>query len=103
MANNTGHFSSLLSGRAQKEITQTWEWYEERQQGLGDRFVKEVIHRIHLIEQNPDRYPTRCKSFKETPVPIFPFLIIYRINKKKKAVRIVSIFHTSLNPKKKFK
>ena len=102
MANNSGYFS-ILSTRAQKEITKAWEWYEERQQALGDRFLKEVIHRIRLLEQSPDRYPTRYKSYKETPVPVFPFLIIYRLNRKKKSIRIVSIFHTSLNPKKKFK
>jgi len=102
MANNT-NFISILSTRAQKEIMEAWEWYEERQQSLGDRFVKEVIDKIRLIEQNPERYPTRYKFYKETSVTIFPFLIIYRINSKKKSVRIVSVFHTSLNPKKKFK
>ena len=95
-------YTSILSTRAQKEITQSWEWYEERQQNLGDRFVKEVISKIRLIEQTPERYPTRFKSYKEALVPIFPFLIIYRLNRRKKSVRIVSLFHTSLNPKKKY-
>jgi len=101
MANNAG-YSAILSRRAQKEIIKAWEWYEDRQQGLGDRFLKELKSRIHLIEQYPERYPSRYKSYKETLVPVFPFLIIYRLNKKKKSVRIVSIFHTSLNPKKKY-
>ena len=34
-------YSAIISSRAQKEIAQSWEWYEDRQQGLGDRFVKE--------------------------------------------------------------
>jgi plasmid stabilization system protein ParE len=96
-------YISILSTRAQKEITQAWEWYEERQQTLGDRFIKEVINKLRLIEQNPERYPTRYKFYKETSVNIFPFLIIYRINRKKRSVRIVSVFHTSLNPSKKYK
>ncbi len=82
MASNPAYIS-ILSTRAQKEITQAWEWYEERQQTLGDRFVKEVINKLRLIEQNPERYPTRYKSYKETSVNIFPFLVIYRINRKK--------------------
>lgn len=101
MANNAA-YSSILSSKAQKEIVKAWEWYEDRHQGLGDRFVKELRNRISLIQQHPDRYPSRYKSYKETSVPIFPFLIIYRINKKKGIVRIVSVFHTSLNPKKKY-
>lgn len=101
MENNATR-SSILSGKAQKEISKAWEWYEDRQRGLGDRFLKELKNRISLIEQNPDRYPSRYKSFKETSIPVFPFLIIYRISKKKKVVRIVSVFHTSLNPKQKY-
>lgn len=30
MASNPG-FTSVLSSRAQKEISESWEWYEERQ------------------------------------------------------------------------
>jgi plasmid stabilization system protein ParE len=93
---------TILSSRAQKEITESWNWYEDRQPCLGDRFLKEVRTRIEKIEQTPERYPTRFRSYKETPVPVFPFLIIYRINKRKKLIRIVSVFHTSLNPKKKY-
>ena len=73
MANNSGYFS-ILSTRAQKEITKAWEWYEERQQTLGDRFLKEVIHRIRLIEQSPDRYPTRINLTKKHQYPFFHFL-----------------------------
>ncbi len=101
MANNA-YYSTIFSSRAQKEISLSWEWYEKKQQGLGDRFVNEVINRIRKIERYPERYPTRYRSYKETPVQVFPYLIIYRVNKKKKTIRIVSIFHTSMNPGKKF-
>jgi len=100
MANRAG-FSVVISSRAQKKIARSWEWYEVRQQGLGDRFVNEVLNKINLIEQFPERYPTRYKFYKETPVAVFPFLIIYRLNKRKKIVRIVSVFHTYINPRKK--
>jgi plasmid stabilization system protein ParE len=100
MASNRGYLT-VFSSRVQKEMAKSWEWYEERQPGLGDRFVKEVLSKIKLIEHYPERYPTRHKSYKETPLAVFPFLIIYRLNTKKKIIRIVSVFHTSLNPKKK--
>jgi plasmid stabilization system protein ParE len=96
-------YSVIFSSRAQKEIASAWDWYEERQQGLGDRFIQEVIRKAWLIEQNPERYPTRYKSYKETILSVFPFLIIYRTNKRKKSVRIISVFHTSLHPKKKYR
>ncbi len=76
------NYSSLLSSRAQKEIVISWQWYEDRQQGLSDRFVKEVITKIREIEQTPDRYPTRYKAYKEVLVSTFPFLINYIQNCK---------------------
>jgi hypothetical protein len=69
---NKASYSIIISSRAQKEISQSWEWYEDRLQGLGDRFVNEIIDRIRLIERNPERYPTRFKSYKETPITCFP-------------------------------
>jgi plasmid stabilization system protein ParE len=100
MANKAG-YSTIISSRAQKEIALSWEWYEERQQGLGDHFINEVVNRIGQIERYPERYPTRYRTYKETLVQGFPFFIIYRVNKRKKTIRIVSVFHTSINPRKK--
>jgi plasmid stabilization system protein ParE len=101
MANSTA-YKIILSTRAQQEIETSWKWYEERQQKLGDRFVEEVIKRLKKIEQHPERYPYKHKAYRETMIEVFPFSIIYRINKKKKLVQVVSVFHTSRNPKKKF-
>lgn len=101
MASNPG-FTSVLSSRAQKEISESWEWYEERQQGLGDRFVKEVTNRIREIERNPERYPNRFRTYRETTVKTFPYIIIYRVNKRQKSVRVISVFHTARKPGKKY-
>lgn len=101
MANKPGT-SVIISSRAQKEMAESWTWYEDRLVGLGDRFLSEILDRLHQIELNPDRFPTRFKSYKEAPVDTFPFLIIYKISKRSNAIRIVSVFHTSRNPKKKY-
>jgi plasmid stabilization system protein ParE len=95
-------YAAIFSNRARREFIQSWNWYEDRQRGLGDRFLKEVADRVEMIERAPGKFPTRFKSYKETPVPVFPFLIIYRINEKKRLIRIVSLFHTARNPRKKY-
>jgi plasmid stabilization system protein ParE len=95
-------YRTIFSSKAQREIAESWNWYEDRQLGLGDRFLNEIAEHIRKIEQTPIKFPIRFKSYRETPVPVFPFLIIYRINEKKKIIRIVSIFHTSRNPTRKY-
>jgi hypothetical protein len=101
MESNSG-YSTILSTRVQKEILKAWDWYEDRQQGLGDLFVEDALKCIRKIEQAPARYKTRFKTYKETSLATFPFLVIYRINERKKLLRIVSLFHTSISPKKKY-
>jgi plasmid stabilization system protein ParE len=102
MASKFG-YSIIVSSRAQKELAESWNWYEDRLPGLGDRFVNEVLKCTRQIEENPDRFPTKFKAYKEAQVKTFPFLVIYRINKKANSVRVVSVFHTARNPRKKYK
>ena len=91
-----------LLPRARKELIDAWDWYDDKWTGLGDRFMREVEKKLDQIEKTPERYPERRKGFRETKVRVFPYLIIYRIQKRKKIIAISSIFHTSRNPKKKY-
>ncbi len=51
-------FSYEFGARARKEILDAWRWYEDRQSGLGDRFLGSVEERIAQIVQEPERFPT---------------------------------------------
>ena len=96
------NYSTIFLMRARKEILEAWGWYEDKQAGLGDRFREELLKRIYEIEQDPERYPQRKAPYRETLVKIFPYIIIYRLNKKKQLVIISSIFHAKRNPQKKY-
>ena len=96
-------FSVILSKRAANEVTNSWKWYEERQNGLGDRFLIELVAQLNLIEKFPERYSCKFKLYRETSLAIFPFAIIYKINKRKKIVQVVTVFHSSRNPAKRYK
>jgi plasmid stabilization system protein ParE len=87
--------------RARRELLAAWDWYDDKWSGLGDRFLREVERKVQQIEKTPERYPERKKGFRETPIKVFPYLIVYRIQKRKKIVAISPIFHTRRNPKKK--
>ena len=99
---NNPLFSISLSERAQRELTASSHWYEEQQKELGDRFIEKVLHTLHRIKQNPEAFSTKYKSYREVKIERFPFVIIYRIDKKKKSVFVVSVFHTSQHPRNKY-
>ena len=88
--------------RARREFLEAWAWYDDRLGGLAERFSQEVDRKIRQIERAPERYPERKNGFRETPIKIFPYLILYKVHNRKKIVAISSIFHTSRNPRKKY-
>jgi plasmid stabilization system protein ParE len=89
--------------KARKELLEAWEWYEDRQEGLGERFKNQVYQKIKQVVQNPEHYAKRKESFREAKIDVFPYLLIYKIARKKKVVTIVSVFHTKRNPKRKYR
>lgn len=93
--------TTLLLVKARKELSDAFLWYEDKQPGLGDRFANEVFNKLAEIESHPDRYPIKIKNLREVRIAVFPYLVIYRIEKLKKQVIVVSIFHIKRNPVKK--
>lgn len=79
-------------------------WYENKQSGLGKRFLQAVREKINEIVLYPEVYGSRGnKLYREAKVNHFPFLIVFRINKRKKEIYVVSIHHTSKHPRKKYR
>jgi len=83
-------------------LVDSFGWYEQQQKGLGIRFIKSVKQKIDKIEESPELFAVKHKSYREARVPSFPYLIIYRVYNKEKIVRVFSVFHTAQNPKKKY-
>jgi plasmid stabilization system protein ParE len=96
-------FNLIYSPAAKEEFTEAAKWYEERSKGLGDQFLKAIEEKIKRIEENPDRYPTRRGYYRETISRKFPYVIVYRFNKSKHLITISSVYHTSRNPKNKYR
>lgn len=75
---------------------------EDKQEGLGDRFIKQANLKIKQVIQSPERYPEKKRSFRETKIDAFPYLLIYKISNRKKVITIIFVFHTRQNPKVKY-
>jgi hypothetical protein len=87
-----------------KDFDEGYIWYEEKQKGLGERFINAVDKTIKQILQNPEVYGSRSKkSFREAQVDRFPYLVVFKISKRKKEIYITSIHHTKKHPRKKYR
>ena len=96
-------YNLIFHPEAVKEYTAAISWYEEQQKDLGTRFIKLVDLTLSRIQKNPEHFRLSKKTYREAPIPIFPFTIIYKISKVNHTIYVASIFHTSRNPKLKFR
>ncbi|GMQ25422.1 hypothetical protein Aoki45_21040 [Algoriphagus sp. oki45] len=87
-----------LSKEAEKDVLESFRWYESEKKGLGDEFLKSLDFSLNVIGENPIAYSFRYKKLvRAYPMNRFPFLILYLV--KEGFVDVVSVFHTSQNPK----
>jgi len=96
-------YTLVFNSEAEKEFSAAYHWYEEQLTGLGERFQQETDQQIQKILANPGTYHLSKGNYRESLVSHFPFTVVYAIDKRKKTIYISSIFHTSRNPKGKYR
>jgi len=79
-------------------------WYEEKQKGLGERFIKAVRKKMDEIASQPESFGIKTnKKYQEAMIDFFPYVIVYKINRFSKEIYISSIHHTKKHPRKKYR
>ncbi|HKR06805.1 MAG TPA: type II toxin-antitoxin system RelE/ParE family toxin [Bacteroidia bacterium] len=96
-------YRMILSEKALLEMKDAYSWYEGQQKGLGEIFLEAFIDYAKTILKNPNSFRTTYKKFREVPLKNFPYLVIYFVDETKNNIVIISVFHTSRHPKKKFR
>ena len=97
-------YTYLLHPLALEDYSEAYAWHEDVQRGLGERFIKAVRLKIEEIVKHPETFGNRDrKEFREAQVDPFPYLIVYKINKRKKLINISSIHNTKRHPSKKYR
>ncbi len=98
------NYGYKLHPLVQDDYNEAYEWYEDQQKGVGERFVKAVRSKIDEILVNPEVYGSKGnKKFREAQVEYFPYLIVFKVSKKNKEVYITSIHHMKKHPRKKYR
>lgn len=98
------NYTYLLHPLAEHDYVEAYNWYEDRQQGLGERFIESVRVKLQAIADRPEAYGARNnRNFREALIDDFPYLIVYRVNKRKKQILISSVHYTGKSPRKKYR
>ncbi len=90
-----------LREKARLGVIQGYQWYDEKSEGLGARFVSQAEEVIEYIGKNPLHFQVRYKDYREAFLRDFPYVVIYQV--KGKRVIVSSVYPARANPTKKLR
>jgi len=91
----------IIKPRAIEMATKAYKWYEEQREGLGELFLDEIEECYDRLEASPESYQKIKANFRHVVARTFPYVIIFEILGED--IVVYAVFHTSRNPRKKFK
>jgi len=94
-------YQLVFKARAIDMAKKAYKWYEEQQPGLGDLFLKELDNCYDRIEAEPALYAKININFRQIILRTFPYVVVFEVINED--IIVYAVFHTSRNPRKKFK
>jgi plasmid stabilization system protein ParE len=88
-------YKSIILPLAREDIREAAKWYNERQNGLGEKFTAEVRAKVHFIRQNPYASNVRYDDVRTTVLNVFPYMVHFTIDERNKTVIVLAVLHTS--------
>ena len=80
----------VVGPKAENEIEEAARWYEERETGLGQAFVDEVLRALEVVGEAPDTFPFLRDPYRRFLLDRFPYAIIYKVTARRVYVRAVA-------------
>jgi len=79
-----------------KEIKDSYQWYQDMAEGLGENFLDELESAYQAIIELPNIWPSFHKGFRRFLLSRFPFSAIYKIETS--SILIIAVMHNSRKP-----
>ena len=87
----------ILQPAAEADLQEAYEWYEQREAGLGAEFMRCVDSCVQLIRRHPEMYPAIHKHVRQGVVRRFPYSVMYFTANDN--VLVTAIFHAARDPR----
>lgn len=95
-------FKLIISEKAENQIEEVFSHYNLISDKVADNFLIQLHNCINTIHKNPTIFQVFKTHFRQLPLKKYPYIVVYSIENKNTIV-ILSVFHTSRNPNKKFR
>lgn len=88
----------IIAPEAERDLAESYAWYEGQRAGLGEEFLTCVDACIEGIRRHPAMWTVLHESYRRALVRRFPYVVFYE--HADDAVIVYGIFHTSRDPNK---
>ena len=89
---------TFVRPEAQNDIREAAQWYEEREAGLGIRFVREVRASLERIADDRLTFPIIGQDVRRSLLHKFPYSIYFVTDRN--AVSVIAVLHQHRRPDK---
>lgn len=86
----------IVTPEAEADILDGFRSYEEKQLGLGTRFLGEIEQSLNRIAPNPCQYQEVEPDIRRSVVHTFPYLVFYTFDTD--AVHVLAVIHGAQDP-----
>jgi toxin ParE1/3/4 len=87
----TGDYVVRFQSRADAELKAAFAWYEDKQSGLGDEFLRAVAVIEEILSRDPTRFAVTATPYRWAKMRKFPYGIHYWVDGK--TVWILACLH----------
>lgn len=87
----------IYTPEAANDVSEAYNWYECREPGLGEDFLRCIEACVNSIQRHPEMFPAAVDQFRRALIRRFPFEIFYEVSQDR--IVVFSVFHCSQNPK----
>ena len=94
----------ILHEAVKADYDEAYSYYEEKLEGLGERFLSAIRAKLDEIAKRPEAFGERLKKgYREAQVDTFPYSIVYKIYKTQRIIFVNSVHNHSKHPRKKYR
>ncbi len=86
----------IIRKEAEEDVKSAYEWYEDKQIGLGMQFIEEVGAKLQEIEERPDLYMEAMGDVRRALCKRFPYSIYFI--RENMTIVVIAVLHQRRSP-----
>ena len=87
----------IIEPEAARDITDTYDWYQQQRRGLGDDFALCLEVALQTIRERPRSFPKVLRNARRMLIDRFPYRVVFIEHRE--FISVHAVIHTSRDPR----